>query len=104
MYERKPEFHGLTRAPPSSATPPASAVAARSEQASDPDLDGTFWPHSRGLSTELPPLLEALSTRLGQIAIVGYHRDAWDAAPGKLDVAGHAVHLQDLVSPNPPTG
>ena len=88
---------------PSSATPPPLRLQLDPNRPVEPDLDGAFWPHSHELSTELPPLLEALSTHLGQIAIVGYHRDAWDAAPGKLDVAGHAVHLQDFVSPNPPT-
>jgi len=88
---------------PSSATPPPLRLQLDPNRPVEPDLDGAFWPHSHELSTELPPLLEALSTHLGQIAIVGYHRDAWGAAPGKLDVAGHTVHLQDFVSPNPPT-
>ena len=103
MYEQKPEFHRLTRARPQFGDAAASPVATRSEQASRARPGRSLLAPLTELSTELPPLLEALSTHLGQIAIVGYHRDAWDAAPGKLDVAGHAVHLQDFVSPNPPT-
>ena len=41
--------------------------------------------------------------RLGSIALIGYRRDAWNAAPDHLDLAGHEVHLQGFVSPNPPT-
>ena len=48
-------------------------------------------------------MLAELSAHLGSIALVGYHRDAWNAAPGHLDLAGHPVHLQGFVSPNPPT-
>ena len=92
---------------PDTAASPATLLPLRLQLAPnrpvEPDLDGAFWPRSQDLKTELPTLLNALSTQLGQIVIVGYHRDAWNAAPGELDVAGHAVHLQDFVSPNPPT-
>ena len=69
----------------------------------EPYLDGAWWPRSTELPAELPTLLEELSAHLGSIALVGYHRDAWNAAPGHLDLAGHPVHLQGFVSPNPPT-
>ena len=48
-------------------------------------------------------MLAELSAHLGSIALVGYYRDAWNAAPGHLDLAGHPLHLQGFVSPNPPT-
>jgi hypothetical protein len=48
-------------------------------------------------------LLTALSAHLGPIALIGYRRDAWNAVPDHLDLAGHAVHLQGFVSPNPAT-
>ena len=69
----------------------------------EPYLDGAWWPRSTELPAELPALLAELSAHLGSIAIVGYHRDAWNAAPGHLDLAGHPVHLQGFVSSNPPT-
>ena len=68
-----------------------------------PYLDGAWWPRSTGLPAELPALLAALSVQLGPIALVGYHRDAWDPAPDHLDMAGHAVHLVGFGSPDPPT-
>ena len=69
----------------------------------EPYLDGAWWPRSAELSVELPALLIALSAHLGPIALIGYRRDAWNAVPDHLDLAGHAVHLQGFVSPNPPT-
>ena len=48
-------------------------------------------------------MLAELSAQLGSIGLVGYHRDAWNAAPDHLDLAGHPVHLQGFVSPDPPT-
>ena len=69
----------------------------------EPYLDGAWWPRSAELSVELPALLIALSAHLGPIALIGYQRDDWNAVPDHLDLAGHAVHLQGFVSPNPPT-
>ena len=48
-------------------------------------------------------MLIALSAHLGPIALIGYRRDAWNALPDHLELAGHVVHLQGFVSPNPPT-
>ena len=64
----------------------------------EPDLDGAWWPRSTELPTELPALLAALSAHLGPTALIGYRRDAWNAAPDHLDLAGHAVHLQGFIS------
>ena len=69
----------------------------------EPYLDGAWWPRSTDLPTELPALVAELSAHLGAIALVGYHRNAWDAAPDRLDLAGHPVHLVGFGSPNPPT-
>jgi len=66
-------------------------------------LDGAWWPRSTELSSELPPLLTALTARLGPVVLIGYRRGAWDPAPDHLDLAGHAVHLQGFVSSDPPT-
>jgi len=70
----------------------------------EPYLDGAWWPRSTDLAEELPALLTALSAaHLGPVALVGYRRGAWKPAPGNIDLAGHAVHLQGFVSPDPPT-
>ena len=69
----------------------------------EPYLDGAWWPCSHELPVELSALLAALSADLGPIALVGYHRDAWEPAPDRLDLAGHPIHLVGFGSPNPPT-
>ena len=69
----------------------------------EPYLDGAWWPRSTELSVELPALLTALSAKIGPVVLIGYRRDAWNAVPDDLDLAGHVVHLQGFVSPNPPT-
>ena len=69
----------------------------------EPYLDGAWWPRSQELPVELSSLLAALSADLGPIALVGYHRDAWEPAPDRLDLAGHPIHLVGFSSPNPPT-
>jgi Family of unknown function (DUF5994) len=69
----------------------------------EPYLDGAWWPHSHELRVELSALLATLSADLGPIALVGYHRDAWELAPDRLDLAGHPIHLVGFGSPNPPT-
>jgi hypothetical protein len=69
----------------------------------EPYLDGAWWPRSTELSVELPALLTVLSAHLGPVVLIGYRRDAWNAVPDHLDLAGHVVHLQGFVSPNPPT-
>jgi hypothetical protein len=69
----------------------------------EPYLDGAWWPRSHELPAELSALLAALSADLGPIALVGYHRDAWEPAADRLDLAGHPIHLVGFGSPNPPT-
>ena len=69
----------------------------------EPYLDGAWWPRSTELAAELPALIAALSEKLGPTALIGYHNDAWTAAPDHLDLDGRTVHLQGFVSPNPPT-
>jgi hypothetical protein len=47
-------------------------------------VDGAWWPRSRNLPTELPPLVAALDSRVGRVARVGYHLGGWDRAPRRL--------------------
>ena len=81
-----------------SASPTTLRLQLDPDGPAEPDLDGAWWPHSSELPTELPALLAALSAHLGPTALIGYRRDAWNAAPDHLDLAGHAVHLQGFSS------
>jgi Family of unknown function (DUF5994) len=84
-------------------TPPLLRLQLDPNRPAELNLDGGFWPRSRELSMELPALVAALSADLGAIALVGYHRDAWKAAPGRMILGGNDIHLESFVSPDPPT-
>jgi Family of unknown function (DUF5994) len=56
-------------------------------------VDGAWWPHSDGLSKELPDLLAVLSVRLDAITRVMYNLDEWVSAPEKLLTGGRVVRL-----------
>jgi hypothetical protein len=66
-------------------------------------LDGAWWPQSTQLAAELPALVEALSGRLGELAVVGYHRNAWTQAPPQMQIDGGTVQLQGFTSDEPAT-
>lgn len=55
------------------------------------------------LPAELPGLLATLTGRTGPVALVGYHRSAWDAAPERCDVAGRSIGLEGFSSNSPAT-
>ena len=64
-------------------------------------LDGVWWPRSRQLAIELPGLVARLSDRLGHVAMVGYHLDAWPETPPQVEIAGLTVQLQGFPSNEP---
>jgi hypothetical protein len=84
-------------------TPPLLRLELDPNRTAEPYLDGAFWPRSRELSAELPALIGALSADLGPIALVGYHRDAWNTASGRIGFGGNDIHLEAFDSPGPPT-
>ncbi|MGW6392548.1 DUF5994 family protein [Streptomyces sp. NPDC055103] len=59
-------------------------------------LDGAWWPRSRDVATELPALIQALTTHLGPITRVGLDTDAWEAVPTRVVVDDHVVHLDSF--------
>ncbi|MFE2237627.1 DUF5994 family protein [Streptomyces sp. NPDC059442] len=56
-------------------------------------LDGAWWPRSRDLAAELPPLVDALDKRLGRITRVLVNPTRWPVVPHKVPVTGHIVHV-----------
>ena len=64
-------------------------------------VDGAWWPRSTRLAVELPALVAALSDRLGEVAVVGYHLNAWTETPPQAQIAGLTVHLQGFTSEEP---
>jgi|GEM_PF-738481 len=66
-------------------------------------LDGAWWPRSTQLAIELPVLFESLSEQLGEVAVVGYHRNGWTPAPPQMQIGGDSVQLQGFTSDEPAT-
>ncbi|MFD7615058.1 DUF5994 family protein [Streptomyces sp. NPDC059828] len=56
-------------------------------------LDGAWWPRSRDVATELPALIQALTTHLGPITRVGLDTAAWEEVPTRVVVDDRVVHL-----------
>ncbi|MFF5502913.1 DUF5994 family protein [Streptomyces roseolus] len=59
-------------------------------------LDGAWWPRSRDVERELPPLITALTEHLGPITRVGLDASAWNAIPPRLVVDDRVVHLDSF--------
>jgi hypothetical protein len=56
-------------------------------------LDGMWWPRSRALTRELPPLTAALGDLWGRITGITLNPVHWPAIPRWVSVAGHTVHV-----------
>ncbi|MEV6330221.1 DUF5994 family protein [Streptomyces sp. NPDC051909] len=56
-------------------------------------LDGAWWPYSRDLAAELPPLVDALRDRWGRITRITANPAPWPVAPYRVPVGEHAVHV-----------
>ncbi|MEV6012899.1 DUF5994 family protein [Streptomyces sp. NPDC051976] len=56
-------------------------------------LDGAWWPYSRDLEAELPPLVAALDEARERITRVTVNPSRWPVIPHKVPVAGHTVHV-----------
>lgn len=56
-------------------------------------LDGAWWPRSRDLAAEIPPLVEALEGNFGRVTRVMVNPTTWPVVPHKVPVTGHVVHV-----------
>ena len=74
-------------------TPRGVRLRLKSARQSRGVVQGAWWPRSRELTTELPALLSALSSRLGQIDRVIYDEDDWASAPTSVGFGGREVFL-----------
>jgi Family of unknown function (DUF5994) len=57
-------------------------------------LDGTWWPRSADLITELPTLIAALPRAWGQISVATVSGAMWSSLPGRMLVSNRAVRLR----------
>lgn len=56
-------------------------------------VDAGWWPRSRDLIVELPPLLDLLWTSFRDVTRVSYAVDFWNHAPHHLRVEGKLIRL-----------
>ncbi|MFZ3495934.1 DUF5994 family protein [Streptomyces sp. 5.8] len=56
-------------------------------------LDGAWWPHSRDLEAELPPLAAALEEPWGRITRVTVNPSRWLAVPHTVPADGRTLHV-----------
>jgi Family of unknown function (DUF5994) len=101
-----PRTYAFLEAAPASAWRPLAGLSARRparpplrlklkpRAQSSGHVDGGWWPRSRDLSAELPPLLQVLAVRLSSVRRVDFARAGWKAAPASIDVDGHTVRLE----------
>ncbi|MFE1830387.1 DUF5994 family protein [Streptomyces yangpuensis] len=56
-------------------------------------LDGAWWPYSRDLTAELPPLAAALDEAWGRITRVTVNPARWPVVPHAVHTAGRTLHV-----------
>ena len=66
-------------------------------------IDAAWWPRSRDLTTELPPMLEVLWAAARDINRVTYNIAAWDHAPRRMRIHGRTVRLGGFSTSDPLT-
>jgi Family of unknown function (DUF5994) len=64
-------------------------------------VDASWWPRSRDLSAELPPLLDVLWTAGRDVNRVLYNLEFWKPVPRHLIVAGRSVRLAGFRQQSP---
>ncbi|WP_210732792.1 DUF5994 family protein [Streptomyces sp. RKND-216] len=82
------------RSPPTS-PPPSAPLRLGLKPAGDSAglLDGAWWPYSRDLSRELPPLIAVLDSKWGRITRIAVNPEHWPVIPRRVAVAGHVVKV-----------
>jgi Family of unknown function (DUF5994) len=63
-------------------------------------IDGAWWPRSRDLAKELPPLLAVLDSRWGRISYLTVEDSAWLDGPAAMVLGGHTLRINRSVSAN----
>jgi hypothetical protein len=78
-------------------------VSFRQPVSTDGFIDAAWWPRSRDLTVELPPLLDVLWTAAREVTRIGYPFVAWDAAPRRMQIEGRSVRLGGFATGDPLT-
>ncbi|MFH8344015.1 DUF5994 family protein [Streptomyces sp. NPDC018045] len=60
-------------------------------------IDGAWWPRTRHLADELPPLLDTLAPRWGRITRVTVDNAMWHTGPNRLVLGRRVIHISRSV-------
>ncbi|WP_327377343.1 DUF5994 family protein [Streptomyces sp. NBC_01216] len=66
-------------------------------------LDGAWWPRSRDLEAELPPLAAALEEPWGRVTRVTVNPTRWPVVPHTVAVHGRTLHVGWFTEQHPDT-
>ncbi|KAB1988378.1 DUF5994 family protein [Streptomyces triticiradicis] len=64
-------------------------------------LDGAWWPHSRDLEAELPPLAAALEEPWGRVTHVTVNPTRWPVVPRTVALDGRTLHVSWFTEQDP---
>ncbi|MFG2576747.1 DUF5994 family protein [Streptomyces sp. NPDC048481] len=78
---------------PAPVAAPAARLVLKTDGPSRGLLDGAWWPRSRDLLRELPPLTDALDPVWGRITRIAVNPEHWPVIPRKVPVNGHVVKV-----------
>lgn len=76
-------------------------VSFRQPVSADGFIDGGWWPRSRDLTVELPPLLDLLWSAGRDITRATYHLGSWDPAPRRFWTKGRKISLGGFTTQDP---
>jgi hypothetical protein len=73
--------------------PPPARVTLAPDMFRPRRVDGAWWPRTRDLHRELPPLLRELEPRWGMITRVTVHAEMWRPGGRSIPLADRMVHV-----------
>lgn len=80
-------------AQPAEPTPTAARIRLKTASGHRGMVNGAWWPRSRDLARELPPLIAALDPVWGPIYHVTVQRDLWPEIPKHVTTGDHVVRV-----------
>lgn len=84
---------GFSAAPPAGDPPAPARVRLKAPSEHPGMVNGAWWPRTRDLTRELPPLIAALDPVWGRIYHITVQRDMWPQIPGKVPTGEHVVRV-----------
>jgi hypothetical protein len=66
-------------------------------------VDAAWWPRTRDLASELPPLMDVLWTAGREINRITYNLRAWEPSPRRMQIESRGVRLGGFDTSDPHT-